>query len=221
MTKYIIILLLGFSTQLFAQQDLLRLKNGSEIRGVVTEQVEGGVEIKTRDGSIFNFSKIEIENISKYKTAVKNKGIYNSTTISFLGGTELSPSFQIVNGYSFSPYISAGVGIGVETLQGIRYFPLFLEGRYTILNKRSTPFCAINFGLDLPTVYNEYTKGGFLGAAQVGYIHQFGDHISLMTSIGYRYANLKTKEWAWFSNSLEKKTIEINRYEFRFGFIFR
>jgi len=63
----VIVLALFGSATLFAQQrDVIHLKNGSVVRGIITEQVPGvSFKIETGDGSIFVYSADEVERITK------------------------------------------------------------------------------------------------------------------------------------------------------------
>lgn len=67
-----------FSICNYAQQyeDVVYLKNGSIIRGVIMEQVVGeSIKIKTGDGNLFVFKMDEIEKMTKEKIAVKEEDI--------------------------------------------------------------------------------------------------------------------------------------------------
>ena len=63
------------SSMVFAQdnlEDVIYLKNGSIIRGVIIEQIPNtSVKIKTADKNIFNFNLTEIEKFTKEETVIK------------------------------------------------------------------------------------------------------------------------------------------------------
>jgi len=49
-------------------QDVVYLKNGSKIKGVLIEQIPNkSLKIQTKDGSIFNYNMDEVEKITKEK----------------------------------------------------------------------------------------------------------------------------------------------------------
>ncbi len=223
MTKAIKILILTWfcSTVSMAQNDLVKLKNGSAIRGKIIETTDQKTKIKTIDGSIWVYTRNEIESIGKFKPTLTPNGYYNQTSLGILGGSELSASFQVVNGYSFNPHWGLGVGMGWEIFYGQHYVPLFIEGTYSLLNKNFTPFCSIGAGYDLPTRNFERNKGGLLTQGRIGFKHQLGDHFGLITSAGYRYSYIKQEVWSWWHDNTVTEITEINRFEFRFGFIFR
>ncbi|MBQ6988649.1 MAG: hypothetical protein IJN45_05820, partial [Alistipes sp.] len=71
MKKFIISLavcIMAFASTAFSQnlQEVVYLKNGSIIKGIVVEQVPGvSLKLKTYDGSIFVYQMSEIEKIAK------------------------------------------------------------------------------------------------------------------------------------------------------------
>ena len=146
---------------------------------------------------------------------------YNLTSLSLLGGSELSPSFQVINGYAFNPHWGLGLGLGIETFGGWNYFPLFIDGKYTLFEEGFSPFCSIGVGYDLATENFDRNKGGFLAMGRIGIQHPLGKHFGLVTSAGYRYAHLQQEVWNWGLGGQVLEVREINRFEFRFGFILR
>lgn len=61
-------------------QDVVYLKNGSVIRGVVIEQVpDGNVKVKTADGSVFVYPMTEVQKIQKEQSRVQSRSNGNYT----------------------------------------------------------------------------------------------------------------------------------------------
>ncbi len=78
----IIIYLQVFSTGSYAQQyeDIVYLKNGSVIHGIITEQLPGkSFKIKTKDGNIFIFKMDEINNMTKEEIVIKKDEVKSDT----------------------------------------------------------------------------------------------------------------------------------------------
>lgn len=217
----ILIVICTFYSSAWTQNDLVTLKNGSAIRGKILAETTESVQIKTKDGSIWNYAQAEIESIGKYKPMVPQLGYYNQTSISLLGGSDLSASFQVINGYSFNPHWGLGIGLGIESFRGRTYAPIFIDGQYTLNDNTFSPFGALSFGYDIATQNAEYNKGGLFGNARIGMRGQLGEHIGILTSIGYRYAYLRQDLWHWWDTEPVLEITRINRFEFRFGFIFR
>jgi hypothetical protein len=217
MTLLILVLLaFGASSQMNSR---VYLQNGSILKGEVLKNDETGVRVRTRDGSYWNFSAEEVVSVEKYSPTVSRTGFYNRTSLGVIGGDFFSPSLHIVNGYSFNSHWEAGFGLGVEafTWNG-GYVPLFLEGRYTLLEGRTSPFVSVMAGYEMPTRSWSSNKGGFTTGLQLGMTHYFSDHVGIVTSIGYRFAYLEEENMWWD----DFETIRLaNRYEIRFGFVFR
>lgn len=60
-------------------QDVVYLKNGSIIRGIVLEQIPGqNIKIQTSDGNVFVYDTKDVERISKEQLSKSNYGNHNS-----------------------------------------------------------------------------------------------------------------------------------------------
>lgn len=103
--------------------DVVYLKNGSIIRGMVVETIPNEtIKIRTADGSIFVYSLDEVEKITKeigksFTTKLKNP--YIATGIQMTTGIILSGGGQIYNGQylralGFCSMHIASAGIAVE-----------------------------------------------------------------------------------------------------------
>ena len=133
--KKIFLLLVGllFAAQLAAQNytEVVYLKNGSVIRGIITEQIPSEqLTIATRDGNIFFFRMDEVARIVKESPNVqqkpKGKRILSRGYRGFVSlGYTLDPEdyystfaldFTTTHGYQCSPYIFVGAGIGVSRI---------------------------------------------------------------------------------------------------------
>lgn len=69
---FIVLALLFVSLSASAQkQDVAYLKNGSVVRGVITDLAGGKFQIKTIDGSVFVYDKEEVDKITKEEAVVK------------------------------------------------------------------------------------------------------------------------------------------------------
>lgn len=220
--KYLLIIsLFIWHNNLIAQKDLVKLKNGSEIRGTIKIQSDSIVKIETKDGSLWVFNRNEIDSLASFIAKPIGKGFYNTTSIGMMTGSQVSGSFQVVNGYALNENWHFGFGIGFEKFYYQSYVPLFLETRCHLLKKASTPFISIGLGYTAPTHNFDRYFGGFLGQAHIGYKQHINDHLGLLTSVGYRYSYLISESNNWWISQPITEITEINRVEFRFGLIFR
>lgn len=140
-------LLLTLSVQWVAGQnsieDVVYLKNGSIIRGRITDKSADKLKIELTGGSIFVFTQQEIDSVKKedvLKARVKaikkdyfrrDRGFRHMTEFSIIYGTNLKSttnnyyyynnngddfgiSLHTVNGYQAWPYLFAGAGVGID-----------------------------------------------------------------------------------------------------------
>ncbi len=217
----VIILLASFVSQ--AQMDVVVLKNGSEIRGIVIEKTDDLIKLKTKDGSIWVYERVDVVDIKSFRPIASKSGYYGNISAGILGGSDVSGNLLFVNGFRINEHWSAGLGLGIESFYGRAYLPVFAEGKYNLLKKGSTPFASIGFGYDLPFEYSDRNRGGFFGQGFLGFQHELGEHFGIITGIGYRYGQLEVEDWNWWAggDGSVKTIYEINRFDLRFGFIFR
>lgn len=106
---------------------------------------------------------------------------------------------QTINGVRYKTWF-AGVGAGIDYYTR-RGFPVFLDVRKDIFDKRSTPFLYADAGIHL--VYKQKEKlsqwyqntysNGFYGDAGIGYKLGFRSAGGLLVSAGYSYKNINRK----------------------------
>ncbi len=122
----------------FAQslEDVVYLKNGSAIRGVIIEQVPNeSLKIQTRDGNVLSYSMVEVEKLTKERSRRRNlrgergprqRKPFNKpqgfmklfeagggvTSGGGFGATRASVSMIV--GYRLNPHFAVGVGAGAE-----------------------------------------------------------------------------------------------------------
>lgn len=161
------------SISLFAQNmdDVLYLKNGSVIRGIIIEQVPNeSLKIQTYDGNIFVYKMEEVLKITKESPIVQRKiggakkgdfnkpdGYFGLLEIGYATPTRLGVT--VINGYRIVPQFAIGVGIGLQGYIGYgeMTIPLFVHLRSDFLNRAVSPFIAFNIG------YNISVLGGYYG----------------------------------------------------------
>ncbi len=161
--------------------DVLHLKDGATIKGIITEQIPSvSVTILTIDGNKTTYSYSQIEKFSsvladqqfikKSKQLKrefawintfkrKEKGYFIDADV--IIGT-VSGELRITNGYKFGRMAKFGFGTGFGLLplnsknQVLPHFLLNIMYSGDILNKRITPFYEIELGYGIP-LGNKYT----------------------------------------------------------------
>ncbi|MCE3296759.1 MAG: hypothetical protein K0R65_2473 [Crocinitomicaceae bacterium] len=140
---------------------------------------------------------------------------YNRSTLGLLCGNQSSVTFNVINGYRFSPNFGAGVGIGTEFYLGDQHFSCFGDVFYQLNKSSSKPFAALNFGISEPRQQNSFNKGGVFAGASIGISHFTGKHFGLTTSVGYRISMLDFRS-SWWDDYITRGYFK--QLELRFGF---
>ena len=213
-----LILVSTFSLSAAAQNignyiDVVHLKNGSIIKGIIIEQIPGkSVRIKTSDGSeyvypetaVVKFTKEEkpkevlklkdnpMSYINNYKR--KGKGYFFEAEIL---NSQRSSGLRITNGYRFNRFAKLGIALGGETLNIQNYggylgrsqiqrlsANLVLSG--DVLDKRITPFYQFELGYAFdPNYYsNSYTRNFDTNGPMIG--GMFGVRFKTKKKIEYK-----------------------------------
>ena len=168
MRKILLVLfgILGFSVLSIAQnyREVVYLKNGSIIKGIIIEQTPNmSLKIKTADGSIFAYQMDEIEKMTKEEDTVSQsfKRTTNGyRTVGYRGFIEVGGgfgvgyagdgvfSFQTSHGYQCTPYFYLGAGVGLDVHFGYEaiFMPIFANIRTNFLNRPITPFFDAKIG---------------------------------------------------------------------------
>jgi hypothetical protein len=144
--------------------DVVYLKNGSVIKGIIVEQVLGkSIKIQTRDGSLFVFKYEEVEKIGKqvseeggdFSGGTSHKPIkyQNNTTFNIAlpfsdaGTGDAKVGLTTVNGVRFGDVFALGLGAGYLNYSddtgygtGTSYLPIFLDARAYVPNAKIEPY---------------------------------------------------------------------------------
>lgn len=220
MRKILTLILFVFTTTLvFAQsnyQDVVYLKNGSIIRGIIIEQVPNkSIKIETLDRNIFVYQIDEIEKFTKEPYQGKSgSSLYNTGLQSgYIGIVQLGYQIgvgdygmdrlklNIINGYQLNPYFSLGIGTG------LRYYfdaeavliPFFADFRANFINKKVSPYLSLGMGYSFDATYN--FKGiGFLLNPAVGVSFKVSGKSAVNIGLGYEMQKIKFYEpWSGYT----------------------
>lgn len=191
-------------------EDVVYLKNGSIIRGVITEQVPNqSVKIQTRDRNLFVFKYDEIEKITKENIPVENltkgskgtefkkKGFINLTEINYCHGIgsvyvqdyyeksdAYSFGFRTVSGYQFNEHLSLGIGVGIDKYNNATYLPITFDVRATILKGKVSPVFAASIGYAVGS--NTINYGLFINP-QIGFKTYISKNVAYLFNVGLKW----------------------------------
>ena len=191
---FLLLLFIGSIATSNAQnvQEVVYLKNGSVVRGVVIEQVPGiSLKVQTSDGSIFAYQMSEVEKITK-ETAKSNfsfnrtQGYKGFIDLGYTIGAgdwgvdriELTTS----HGYQFNPYLYIGAGVSANYYYDAELFglPFFAHARANLINNSISPYIDFKIGysiIDIEGFYMSPSIGCKIKSFNigVGYVLQTAD----------------------------------------------
>lgn len=208
-------------------EDVIYLKNGSAIRGMIIEYVPGvSFKIQTYDGNIFVYDIAEIEKMTKEIPSVKLRKArmhyanneFNKET-GYLGHVEigLAPGINgyspfrvgatIINGYRVLPQFAVGVGVGLQFFTGYSELslPIFAHLRSDFLNRNVSPFLAFNLGYNFSILGGYY--GGLMMEPSAGVGFNMGNKYRMTVGLGmaidktkFYYGKNFYYDWAYAIN---------------------
>ena len=205
MKKYSALLLFVLITTLsFGQnnyQDVVYLKNGSIIRGVIIEQVPNkSIKIQTAGQNVFFYQMDEIEKLTKEQRQGKSNSSFDNSGLQsgYKGIVELGfqigtgdygmdrLKLNIINGFQVNPYFSLGFGTGFR-----RYFdaeatliPIFADFRTNFIDNKISPYLSLGVGYSFDAT-NDFEGVGFLLNPTVGVSFKVSDKSALNIGLGY------------------------------------
>jgi hypothetical protein len=199
-TLFLIGIMLPANLHAQDDEDVVYLKNGSVIRGMIVEQVPNqSLKIETRDGNLFVFQMDEVEKMTKRPNGFRAQERGSDTNVreskfnkprGWLGlielgvgswmDTSVSESVTMVNGYRIFPQLAIGVGAGAEFFNyGAPVIPVFLHLRSDFIKTKVSPFIAVNSGY-----YVSGTEGLFY-EGQAGVSFNVGRKHRMTVGLGY------------------------------------
>lgn len=231
MKKYLALLLFALITTMsFGQsnyQDVVYLKNGSVIRGVIIEQVlNKSIKIETADSSVFVYQMDEIEKLTKEPiqgksgSSFSNSGLQSGYKRIVELGYQIGTgdygmdrlNLNIINGYQINPYFSLGFGTG------LRYYfdaeaaviPIFADFRANFMDNHVSPYWSLGVGYSFDAT-NDFEGVGFLLNPTVGVSFKVSDKSAMNVGLGYEMQRMKFYDY-WYGDTYNKNSgaISIN-----------
>ena len=166
------------------EQEILQLKDGTEIVGVIERLPNGGARVTDINGDTFVFAADEIalitnaeqkaqqEKIEKRRSASGYAGIVQAGIgYALEGGVDFTVG--MINAWKINPWFYLGLGLdlgttacyGTGSSQGF-IMPIYLHLRYSILggrpNNKVSPYISFNLG------YETMQNGGFFFGPSAG-----------------------------------------------------
>lgn len=200
------------TTVAFAQsglyQDVVYLKNGSIIRGVIIEQTPNkSIKIQTADNNVFVYQMGEVEKMAKevdqrgrlqQRRNLQQGEAFNLET-GYKGIVELGYQIgvgdfgmdriklNIINGYQVNQNFSIGIGTGVRYYTDAESLlvPIFADFRGNlILDSKISPYLSLGIGYSFDAT-DSFTGVGFLLNPTVGVSFMVSDKSAMNIGLGY------------------------------------
>ena len=236
------LLTLLFSASLSLQaQDIVKLKDGSFIRGTIIEYIAGDhVRIKTEEGKVYEYpadaiARTDVGNAGTGRSASilvpKTKGFYNITGLglnmgNYYGRLRTNPGLYTVNGWQWTPHLMTGIGAGVEYLYDAVTVPLTADVRWKFGKGNVSAYVGASCGYTLSSktdrgyYYDSYAHqinrnyGGITTGAKVGFMTQVAPHLGLDINAGFRFQKLRSEydQPYWNGTTLLTMLIEEKTY---------
>lgn len=206
------------------EEDVVYLKNGSIIRGIIQEQIpRESITIQTFDGTAFTFSTTEIDKVvrepSQYtRIKVKYDGsvvpiVYDDKQEIYKGyGIGLSSNqsggnftMQVRSGYKWRHWLHAGLVSGTDPYNAGLVIPVAAEVRGDAFKWPVTPHYFIQGGYGIAanrSFRHRVFNGGLMYHAGVGLTFKTRSKIEYQVSLGYKWQNTyqefeETPPWNW------------------------
>lgn len=184
-------------------QDVVYLKNGNIIRGVIIEQIPNkSLKIETPDKSVFVYQIDEIEKFTKEPLQGKNKNTSIKLNLhsGYRGIIELGDQvgigyykfdrlfFNIINGYQINQYFFIGLGTG------FRYYyepddiviPVFADFKTNLTDNRVSPYLSLSIGYSFNISESHYkTNAGLILNPTFGINFNVSDKSIMNVGLGY------------------------------------
>jgi hypothetical protein len=213
MKKYLALLLFALITAVsFGQsnyQDVVYLKNGSIIRGVIIEQVPNkSIKIETADRSVFVYQMDEIEKLTKEPIQGKSGGSFSNSGLQsgYKGIVELGYQIgtggygmdrlklNIINGYQINPYFSLGFGTGLRYYfdEKVPLIPVFADFRANFIDNKISPYLSLGVGYSF-NASDSFKGVGFLLNPKIGVSFKVSKKSAINFGLGYEMQRVITK----------------------------
>lgn len=217
-------------------QDVIYLKNGSVIRGIIVEQIPNeSIKMETRDGNLFVYKLDEISKLTKEnevkgsaKKSLKGNGYMGIVEVGYgidAGGdlaklTNINRvNVSIINGYKFNPYLYLGLGTGIIYYTGDAdelSIPLYTYFKANFINNKVSPFASMSLGYIMNTKEDAFFSGLLLEPA-VGVNFSVSQRNNISFSLSYA---LHQTEYYYYNGYYNEESELAGAITFKLGFSF-
>ncbi len=238
----VLLFLIVSASRSFSQdrmQDVVYLNNGTFLRGNIINLVpEKSLTIVIGKKDTLEIPLSEVKEIKK-EPVVESSGDnreYGYTVIpelTFSWGLsegldrymdeptqEYSVMLSVFNGFTITPNVQLGAGVGLDIWQYRRFLPLYLDFRFNVLKTVNTPFLFTHVGYAPGWIVGESGAGWGGATVSIGVGGKFrcSSWLKMTLALGYRYQQTRV---ARQTGTVEvKATEDAHLISFRVGMLF-
>lgn len=184
-------------------QDVIYLKNGEVLSGIIVEQIPGvSMKIETAEHKIFNIKMNEIERTTKEKVMLSAKqqkvlksGFEGNGALGYNKGSgDYGLDRLLINlsvGYRFYPVFFLGAGLGVRQYPDLKatLVPVYIDIRGELMDSKVSPFVSAQVGTSLNAT-NGLKDVGLLIAPNLGITFRLPEGAQVYLSLGYEFQQM-------------------------------
>lgn len=212
-------------------EDVVYLKNGSIIRGEITELNENEfLKIETVGRNLFVISMDDVENIRlelvPAQLHFKVTGYMNRSGVEIMNSDNgSSPRFYMVNGHQFNSRFGAGFGIGVTPYNDpLTLIPFFVDMNFRFLAANSSPYVFLKAGYNFSVHHDKDVQiddhsGGLLFNPGLGLQFNLRSGLGWFLNVGYNIDNSSYEFQTWGPQTVETD-LSFRRVNFGLGLAF-
>ena len=231
-------------TNLTKTKDIIYLKDGSTLRGVIIEQIpDQYVKISIAGGTVIEVNMNEVKRIKADKgnyafnpdgSNSKVKGFYTGYNVQTMFGQAGESDFeqrlifgvgiQYSLGYQINKYAAIGGGVGLQLYDNV-FGDAFIQARGFLPLGKFTPTLAIDAGYGVPLVLSDINndvtqqKGGVSLRPSIGVRIATRKRADILIDVGYQFQHFTSKSnWGW--GSIDEFDVWYKRMSFRVGWLF-
>lgn len=240
MKKYLALLLFALITSVsFGQsnfQDVVYLKNGSIIRGIIIKQVPNNfIKIETIGRNVFVYQMDEIEKLTRepYQGRGNRTITGNGHQTGYRAIVELGYEigtgnfgmdrlkFNVINGYQFNPYFSLGFGTGLRYYPDaeLALMPIFADFRANFMDNKVSPYLSLGVGYSFDAT-NSFEGVGLLLNPILGVSFMISEKSAMNVGIGYEMQRMQFRTSSGWNNRIQTFTENTSAISFNVGLSF-
>lgn len=192
-------------------QVMVKLKNGSVLKGTLLAQTKDNFELQIGNAARMSIPVDYVAQLlldeplqPKGYALIQSGLFFGQRDLDDLLTLQVAPSVQLSAGYAYRYWLQGGLGTGLEQYGKITVYPVFAELRGNFFDRKVSPYYALKAGSSFVGLKDDsrYQKaeGGLMAEVQLGLNIDFkGFSWQLGTGFHQQKVTLEgeTNSWGW------------------------